>query len=224
MKREIMGKKNLPSGNLKEPQTITTEDRIRLREMLEFILKGTYFAGDEKLLGNMMKSDARVSCLKFIESMIVVNNTVDHNHISDFFNAYLDDAKSRMALKCKITNDFYCPDFSIGKNIAMKFCLIIGELVTNSLKHGLGSKRKMPLILSMGNDPDDKELFSLAYMDEGLGINENKNMSNKEQYGLSIAHSIMESLDGEFYISTFEEGGVGIECKIDKNKLQEFYN
>jgi two-component sensor histidine kinase len=106
----------------------------------------------------------------------------------------------------------------------MKFCLIIGELVTNSLKHGLGSKRKMPLILSMGSDPDDDELFSLAYMDEGLGINEDIDMSKNEQYGLSIAHSIMLSLDGKFDISSFYDGGIGIQCKIDKNKLQEFYS
>ena len=85
MKREIMGKKNLPSGNLTEPQTITAEDRIRLREILDFILTGTYFAGDEDLLRNMMKSDARVACLLFIEKMIVPNKSVDQYSYVRFF-------------------------------------------------------------------------------------------------------------------------------------------
>ena len=144
--------------------------------------------------------------------------------MSDFFDTYVADATARLQIKCKIVNDFHCLDFKIGKRIAMKLCLIAGEWITNTLKHGIGSKKKMPIKLIMGPDPEDKDQFTMAYMDEGLGINENKNMSNKEQYGLSIAHSIMESLDGEFYISTFEEGGVGIECKIDNNKLREFYN
>jgi two-component sensor histidine kinase len=220
-----MTKNNEKPEIIAEPQKITAKDRVRLKEMLSFILSGTYFEKDEEYLTKMMKSDARVACLKLIENMIVVNKTVDNNHICDFFEAYLNDTKLRMKVKCKITNEFRCFDFSIGKKMGMKFCLIIGELVTNSLKHGISARRrKMPIMIAMGNDPKVKKWFNFLYMDEGLGINENLDMHNKEQYGLSIAHSIITSLEGEFDISTFDEGGVGIECKIDNNNLKDFYS
>jgi two-component sensor histidine kinase len=215
-----MGNKNVHLGFLHKPKMITPEDRVRLREMLEFILLGTYFEGKDDEIEQMMKSTSRVVCLKFIESMIAVNEPVNHNHISKFFDIYIEDINSRMTLKCNIAKEFRHNPFSIRKEVAMIMCLMIGELVTNSLNQAMGSKKELSLLLTMGIDPRKENQFTLGYMDNGKGWVGNLDLRNTKQYGLFLCRLLEVKLEGKAIMANEPGNGVGMVYDFPLDKMQ----
>jgi two-component sensor histidine kinase len=212
-------KKNIQYGFLHKPKVITPEDRIRLRKVLEFILTGTYFDGKTKDLDLMMKSTSRVVCLKFIESMISVHETVDHDHISKFFDIYIKDINSRMNLQCNLDKEFRFNDFKIRKFAAMKLCLAIGEWVTNSLNQAGNSHKELTLKLTMGYDPSQSKQFTIGYRDNGKGWVGDLDLRDGNRYGLAIAHEIGISFDADKLLANEPGKGNGTIFNIDKNKV-----
>lgn len=216
-----MEMKNIKFGFLHKPKVITPDDRLRLRELLEFILLGTQYEGDDNHIEQMIKSTHRVVCLKFIESMIASHESVDHNQISKFFEVYLTDINSRMTLKCNIGKEFRHNPFSLPKNIAMMCGLMIGEMLTNALNQAIGSKKELSLLLTMGHDPRIKEgiPFTLGFVDNGKGWVGDLDLRDTNKYGLNLCNELAIKLNAKIKIANEPGTGMGAVYTFDLDKV-----
>ncbi|MBW6482440.1 MAG: sensor histidine kinase [Vicingaceae bacterium] len=77
--------------------------------------------------------------------------------------------------------------------------LILNELISNSLKHGISSVGKITIDLA-----EENEKLIFTYSDNGIGIKE----PLKEGFGMELIKLLTEQLDGKLKISNQPDGGV----------------
>jgi len=77
--------------------------------------------------------------------------------------------------------------------------LILNELISNSLKHGITSIGKITIDLT-----EENETLIFTYSDNGIGIKE----SLKKGFGMELIELLTEQLDGKLKISNQPSGGV----------------
>jgi len=77
--------------------------------------------------------------------------------------------------------------------------LILNELISNSLKHGITSVGKITIDLT-----EENETLIFTYSDNGIGIKE----SLKKGFGMELIELLTEQLDGKLKISNQPSGGV----------------
>ncbi len=201
-------------GFTHRPKVITEEDRIRLKELLKVILFGTSLGNDDLAIEHMMKSTKRVVCLKFIESIVAVHEFPNHDVISKFFDVYFTDINARMKLKCNVDKEFRFNDFIIHRSLAMKLCLVMGEMVTNSFNQAVGSRKTLVINHTCGFTTENgKQVYTFFYKDNGKGFTESVDLRNTTtQWGIEIAFSIATFLEVEPVMAVV--GGFGYMFKF----------
>ena len=204
-----MRKRQIIIGHMRRPKVITADDRIRLKELLKLILVGTSYENKDSEIDQMMKSTPRVACLKFIESIVAVHEFPNHDVISKFMDVYYQDINSRMTLICNVDKEFHFNNFIIHRSYAMKHCLILGEMITNSFNQALGSRKELKINHTCGIVmKDGKREFTFYYSDNGKGVTESIDLRGTNKFGWDIAISITDFLGVE-PIFALEEGGFG---------------
>lgn len=151
-----------------------------------------------------------------------------HEHLymtSDFSNIHLPEYVSRL---CEMIIDslhkgaavdlqLSVENISADIETAIPLGIMINELVTNSLKYGLSTKKKPILGLKLSAT---NESLDLLIYDNGDGFSP----EHKEGLGLTIIRSILENMNGTIsYLANSEMFEIKIsmlEYKVEKNTIQ----
>lgn len=106
----------------------------------------------------------------------------------------------------KVDLSFDIEEIQLSSEKAAPLALIVNELISNSLKHGL-SKRGGKLVITVHRRDDN---IYLTCRDDGLGLPDDFN--NKESLGLTIIRSLTRKLNGHL---NFKNLKPGTEVSID---------
>jgi two-component system, sensor histidine kinase PdtaS len=109
----------------------------------------------------------------------------------------------------------------LPSEFATPLALVINELVTNAVEHGLkGRKGTVWLTARRGNGGDGREQLRVTVEDDGVGLADNQ---AGEGLGLQIVRTLVTSELGGTIEWTPREGGgtcVGIELNLDPQRLR----
>ncbi|MBF0320679.1 MAG: response regulator [Nitrospirae bacterium] len=128
--------------------------------------------------------------------------------VADILNSYCIDAS---LVSVAIDADNVC----IGMDTAMPCCLIINELVTNSLKHAFTDAATGQLQISLKNVGD--KLYELVVRDNGKGIPDGFDLNKSSSLGLKLIRTLGEyQLGGKIEMNTKD----GMEFKLQFKELE----
>ncbi|WP_336712662.1 sensor histidine kinase [Arthrobacter sp. USHLN218] len=109
----------------------------------------------------------------------------------------------------------------LPSEFATPLALVINELVTNAVEHGLkGRKGNVWLTARRGNGGNGREQLRVTVEDDGVGLADNQ---GGEGLGLQIVRTLVTSELGGTIEWTSREGGgtrVGIELNLDPQRLR----
>ncbi len=108
---------------------------------------------------------------------------------SDLFNAYNIDPK-------KVELEIDIQKIMIDINDTIPLCLIINELITNSLKYAFPGDNKGKIKIKFYKEED----YYLIVSDNGIGFPEDFNFTNHESLGVMLINNLTDQLGGKLEI------------------------
>jgi len=98
--------------------------------------------------------------------------------------------------------DINAHNLNLNIDTSIPLGLLITELVTNSLKHGLPRDEEGEIYVNLSRQEDNSLLLKIG--DNGIGLPEDFDIENSDSLGLQLVQSLIEQLSGS--------------CKKDKSK------
>jgi two-component sensor histidine kinase len=95
-------------------------------------------------------------------------------------------------------------DVSLNINTSIPLGLLINEIITNSLKHGLKEAERGAIYLKIINKGNDKYLMTIG--DNGTGFAPNFELENATSLGLQLVTSLAEQLSGTIHRDFSKQG------------------
>jgi len=92
----------------------------------------------------------------------------------------------------------------LNLDTAVPLGLIINEIISNSLKHGILDDKEGEIIISL--QEVKPTFFQLKIGDNGSGIPSNIDISQSESLGFTLITSLIEQLDGKFHLNSSSNG------------------
>ncbi|MGB0895828.1 MAG: sensor histidine kinase [Flavobacteriaceae bacterium] len=106
-------------------------------------------------------------------------------------------------------------DVSLGVNTSIPLSLLVNEIITNSLKYGIGGDQTGTIVFKMFKK-DDKN-YDILIGDDGIGYNEEISQIKPKTLGLKLINRLITQLhgsiekvknnDGTYYAITIQEIG-----------------
>jgi PAS domain S-box-containing protein len=95
----------------------------------------------------------------------------------------------------KIELEINANDISLNINTSIPLGLLINEIITNSMKHGLRNRDQGEIYIKIQKDSDSS--FKLAIGDNGIGFAMDLDIERAETLGLQLVTSLAEQLMGD---------------------------
>lgn len=147
----------------------------------------------------------RISSMASIHEMLYRSDDFSGIHYKDYLDnllySLIDSFKGR---DNNVTYTLNMDDIVLNINTSIPLGLLVNEIITNSLKHGIPGDRQGHIHLSMATTSDGK--FKLTISDDGVGIPSHVNLKNCESLGMQLIHSLAEQLNGSLHIESNSEG------------------
>jgi two-component sensor histidine kinase len=158
---------------------------------------------NEELKSILKQNESRIKTIRHLHDRL---SREPNNNLSAkiYFEGLIDDllfTSNYSKSKCRIS----IGDVQLGADKTLYMGLIINELVTNSIKHGLGQHPDPFLEVLLKQHPG---YIELKVKDNGPGIQREANPRQEESYGMNLLYKLVrEELEGEVQYS-YEQGAV----------------
>ncbi|MBF0338410.1 MAG: response regulator [Nitrospirae bacterium] len=180
--------------------------------------------GDKKTINMCDDMKSRIRSMSLVHKMLYQSDNLSEvnfadytkNLVTDIMNSYCTEPAT-VALNMDIT------DVYIAMDTAVPCCLIINELVTNSLKHAFTDMASGEIHISLrevtqkADQKTDNKTYELIVRDNGKGIPDGFDINKSSSLGLKLIKILAEyQLRGKIEMNT--KGGT--EFKLAFNELQ----
>lgn len=145
-----------------------------------------------------------------ITSMSLIHEKLLEHDIAELnFEQYLQDLISQLVhsydfSQHSIRTRFDIPDMNMNLDTAIPLGLVLNELITNSLHHGLEGTRDGVIDISVTSNEDS---YLLTVRDNGRGVPEDIDPETSTSLGLSLITTLAKQLQGSFHLRN-ENGAV----------------
>lgn len=159
----------------------------------------------------------RIRSMSLVHKLLYQNDNLSQVNFSNYTNDLVTDILSSYSIDpdavtvvIDIDDELY-----LGMDTAMPCCLIINELITNSIKHAFGETKSGKLRISMKEAGQD--LYELIVRDNGKGIPEDFNIDDSSSLGLKLIKTLGEyQLGGKIEIKAND----GTQFKLSFKELE----
>ncbi|MEO5360069.1 MAG: response regulator [Nitrospirota bacterium] len=185
-----------------------------ISSLIELNIEST---ADKQVIDMYTEMINRIRSMSLVHKLLYQNDNLSQINFSnyttdlvtDILNSYSVDPDA-VSVVIDIDDDIY-----IGMDTAMPCCLIINELITNSLKHAFKETNSGRLNISMKDI--GKKSYELVVRDNGKGISEDFNIDESSSLGLRLIRTLGEyQLGGKIEITVNE----GTEFKLSFKELE----
>ncbi len=189
--------------SLVEKEILLREIHHRVKNNMQIIssmlsLQSNYIE-DEEMLQIFAESRNRVKSMALVHEKLYTSDDIAKIDIKD----YMQDIIKYMAssyVRDEISIDFKVigEDISLNIDTAVPLCLIINELLTNSIKYAFPhSKRGNEIIVEISSTDDGYELLII---DNGIGLGDDFDLNRVDSLGLNIVNVLVKQLKGSIDI------------------------
>ena len=136
----------------------------------------------------------RIRSIAMLHNRVYIQENAESIALNTFVTDLVSDLKSSLSAKLDITLHLRTELEEVDVNNMVPLALIINELVTNSIKHGLADTNNGSIHIVI-DKMENRHEYRLTYYDSGRW---KENNSNGNDIGLSLISSFSEQLDGYF--------------------------
>lgn len=158
----------------------------------------------------------RISSMASIHEMLYRSNNFSGVNYKEYLDnlifSLIDSFKGRNS---NVSYELKMNDIVLNINTSIPLGLLVNEIITNSLKHGLPGDQKGRITLTMKSTGEGS--FELTISDNGIGIPTEIDPENSETLGMQLIYSLVEQLSGTIEITSSNKG---TEFKINFHELE----
>lgn len=203
-------------NDLHEKETLLKEVHHRVKNNLNVVASllnlQTLFLSDEAGKKHLTDSKNRVESMALIHEKLY--NTEDLTGV--YLDSYITDLVSQLIDIYNISGIpvrtyFDIPELHLNLTMAVPVGLIVNELITNSLEHGLkdSTDGKIEIRFYKNNGT-----YCLSIKDNGVGLPEGFSIESSESLGLLLVSNLAKQINAAFELRN--ENGVNAVICIDK--------
>ena len=222
--QDITGQKKaeqIIKDDLQKKETLLKEVHHRVKNNLNVIASllslQTSFVSDASVRKHLTDSKSRVESMALIHEKLY--NTEDLSGI--YLDTYLEDLAAHLIdtysrSETPIRSYLSIPSLHINLAVAVPLGLIINELITNSLEHGLSKHTEGKIELYFREEESQN---CLIVHDNGRGLPDDFNPQSSDSLGLLLVSNLCKQIDATFSIKS-DSGTTATICfKKDSNIL-----
>lgn len=157
----------------------------------------------------------RIQSIGAVHSHLQRADGLDSLELLPFIQLIVDQMADAFAadtpVRCQVTGEN--PLVSAGQ--AVDLCLLVGELVTNSLKHAFAAQPDPEIIIEIAADENDLEM---TIRDNGCGLPDDRlPPSSSSSLGWRVIRSIPQKYDGTIEVTNRDGLCVAVKCRLDRS-------
>jgi PAS domain S-box-containing protein len=197
--KEKRAKEKLLS-NLSEKDTLLREIHHRVKNNLQIIssllsLQSGLNSKNIDLTSLYTDSQNRIKSMAAIHEMFYKSENLDKVDFSMYLKKLISDLiHTFRGPKNEITLDLKTTKVWVDLDTAIPLGLIINEIITNSLKHGIKPGKNG--VISVNFEKINEESLKLIIGDNGIGTTNIIEKNNESTLGIMLINSLVEQLDG----------------------------
>jgi two-component system, sensor histidine kinase PdtaS len=154
---------------------------------------------DEDSLKAFNLSQQRIHAMALIHERLYqqenFNTAISKNYVEELVKDLIELYRNNQQIELEIE---FCDGLINQKNV-VPFGLIVNELISNTLKHGISEKGKITILTHKNGDS-----IIFEYMDSGKGLNGDF----RKGFGLELIETLTEQIDGKVTFNNGTEKGI----------------
>jgi two-component sensor histidine kinase len=145
------------------------------------------------------QSRNRVQAIALMHKGLYLDKRYNKVNLETYLNELISQQKlSSIAVNTEISFQLHVQPILLNIDNAVPIGLILGELISNSIKHGFNSKVDAPAIeISIAQI---KEQVIVSFKDNGVGLAEDFVIEESESLGFEIITALTEQINGEIKV------------------------
>lgn len=146
----------------------------------------------------------RIKSMSDVHNMLYNSDSISNINFPKYINTIIEDLIFfyRGSLNTVKTN-IKVPEIYFNLDIAVPLGLLINEIITNSLKHGISNSENAEISCTIKSI--DENQYFMEIKDNGVGFNKDIESLNSSM-GLLIIESIVSQIDGRLFYESDENG------------------
>ena len=153
---------------------------------------------DEKSLRVFDLSQKRILAMSYIHERLYMLDKIQNDISEDYIPLLMQDLINLYANNQQVSTEIKFENGFVNQKNVVPFGLIINELISNSMKHGIIETGEIKLTGIIEN-----HCIKITYSDNGQGISDDF----KKAFGMELIESLTDQLDGEMKYTTSK--GIG---------------
>jgi PAS domain S-box-containing protein len=195
--------RELLEESLREKEVLLREIHHRVKNNLQVIssllnLQVASMPSDEARKG-LLESQSRIQSMALLHQLLYQSKDLGRIELGDYLRALVEYLVSTYADSSgRVTASVSAPSVRLDLDRSIPCGLIVNELVTNSFRHGFPDQR-IGHIAVVVTQPEPSRLV-LEVRDNGVGIPASIDLERAASFGLQIARSLAQQLEGTLAI------------------------
>jgi PAS domain S-box-containing protein len=203
---------------LEEKKVLLQEVHHRVKNNLNVVasllnLQGDNIRSIEDARKALKASKDRVFSMALVHQKLYQSDSISSIDMSDYIHSLCSDLVGLYARKCKVEMELRIDQINLTINQAVPCGLIINELITNAITHGLGNYNSGKIGITLTRKP--RMACILIVEDDGRGFPPSLLDSDMDSLGLKLVRVLTEQLDGTLHFSPIQEDAARPGTKIE---------
>lgn len=195
-------------NNVNEKETLIKELHHRVKNNMQVITSLLNLQSnliEDPMIKNLFHdSQLRIKSMAIVHDLLYKSDNISKINFSQYIKTLIDDLIfAYKGSDHSIKTDIQVPDILFSLDTAVPLGLLVNEIITNSLKHGL--KDNNNALISCAIKETDDAKYTLQIKDNGTGF-ERKSKNTNETLGLLIIESLANQIDGELIMHSDDSG------------------
>ncbi len=195
--------------SLKEKNILLKEIHHRVKNNMQVIASllslQASFVEEESIRKYFMSSQYRIRSMGMIHEMLYQSDNISFIRFENYLIKLIEELiKAFKGAQHHIKYTIECPEKAFNIDTAIPLGLIINELISNSLKHGITGQKAGHLTIRLV--ALDRINFQVDIIDDGIGIQAKKQQQKKNSLGLLLVRKLVVQLSGTIKLLPSTQG------------------
>ena len=216
LKLNLLSHQNKLENSLNEKNTLLAEIHHRVKNNLA-VISGmlqlqSFNEEDERIQKKLIDGTLRVKSMANIHEQLYQSNSFSNMKFDRGLKNLVESILETLETDTKIEVDFNLEEVELNINQAVPCCLIVNEVLTNSIKHAFSQRDTGTITIRLKSQND---ILNLKIMDNGGGFQDDIEDSDEQSLGMVLISSLATQLEAEYaYQSREDEQGALFQIKF----------
>lgn len=207
LKKNLLVHRDELESSLSEKETLLAEIHHRVKNNLA-VISGmlqlqSYKETDEQLQKKLLDSTLRIKSMANIHEQLYQSNSFSNMDFNDGLKNLVQTIMDTLDNTNNIETVFNLDPIKLNINQAVPCCLIVNEVLTNSIKHAFNQTDKGLITVTLKKS--DKQLH-LQIEDDGVGLPDNEDKKETSSLGMELISTLAYQLEAEYSYTSGESG------------------